>query len=197
MGQYYQDKKSIKEPEKVVSLADKYFEEEGEAPSYAVDLGSGTGRHTLFLLSKGWKVLAIDKEQRAIDFLLNQINEEQKTNLDILVDTFSNMVFPSNLRLIIASLSLPFCDPKDFQVCWEKIVESLSVGGRFSGHFFGERDQWANSPDMTFHTEEQFRKLFEDRFVIEYLQIEEGRFPKADGEMKQWHRFHVVAKKVK
>lgn len=38
--------------------------------------------------------------------------------------------------------------------------------------------------------------MLKDQFVIEYLQIDEGVMPKANGEMKYWHTFHVVAKKV-
>src|SRR5205823_4501010 len=41
-----------------------------DAPGLAVDLGCGTGRDTRELLRGGWSVLAIDREQEAIDRLL-------------------------------------------------------------------------------------------------------------------------------
>jgi hypothetical protein len=43
---------------------------------------------------------------------------------------------------------------------------------------------------------EELLQLFKDQFVIEYLQIEDGPIPCADGKLKHWHVYHVVAKKI-
>jgi SAM-dependent methyltransferase len=42
------------------------FEAEKRAPGTAVDLGCGTGRDTLELLRRGWRVVAIDSQPEAI-----------------------------------------------------------------------------------------------------------------------------------
>ncbi len=43
-----------------------------DRPRLAVDLGCGDGRDTVELLRRGWRVLAIDGEQKAFDRLLDR-----------------------------------------------------------------------------------------------------------------------------
>jgi len=193
---YYQNTINASSPWKTLRIANQLFQDEGRTGGHAADLGAGTGRDTLFLLKEGWHVLAIDAEQQAIDILLNRAEPELLEQLDVMAATFSSMILPENLDLINASYSLPFCHPSDFPSCWKNIVDHLSVGGRFSGQFFGEEDAWAISPDMTFLSDEKFKELFKDRFVIEYLHIEKGQKPCGNGEMKFWHIYNVVARKV-
>ncbi|MBA3722916.1 MAG: hypothetical protein H0W88_11025 [Parachlamydiaceae bacterium] len=143
-------------------------------------------------------MLAIEAESLAIEILLNRAQDEQRNRLEVMVAPFSEMILPDNIDLINASYSLPFCSPDDFSECWQKVIDHIAVGGRFSGQFFGNNDEWASNPALTFHTHEQMLQLFEENFIIEYLQIEEGLIPTASGKMNQWHHiFHVVAKKIK
>lgn len=44
----------------------------GIKPDFAIDLGCGVGRDTIYLLHNGWKVLAIDKEDTK-EFILKKI----------------------------------------------------------------------------------------------------------------------------
>jgi SAM-dependent methyltransferase len=43
---------------------------EGVEPGVALDLACGTGRHALFLAERGWRVVAVDGSQAAIDRML-------------------------------------------------------------------------------------------------------------------------------
>ncbi|MDP1879391.1 MAG: hypothetical protein Q8K60_00460 [Parachlamydiaceae bacterium] len=183
------------EPHKTLILALKYFQLENNIGN-AVDLGAGAGRDTIFLLKAGWQVFALDAEQLSIDVIINQIDSELLSNLKVAVVPFSEMIIPNELNLINASYSLPFCKPEDFALCWKKIMNGLIIGGRFCGQFFGVHDEWANSPNLTIHTFDDLMKLFENQFVIEYLQIENGLIPCANGELKHWHIYHIVAKKI-
>lgn len=193
---YYQNTLNITDPHKTLLLAYKYFQMENTLEGKAADLGAGTGRDTLFLLNSGWQVFALDAEQLSIDIILNRIEPNQILNLEVLVSPFSKMALPKELHLINASYSLPFCKPEDFDQCWNTIVSSLMAGGRFCGHFFGKHDEWANNPSLTIHSYEDLIALFQDQFVIEYLQIEDGLVPCANGKMKHWHTYHVIAKKI-
>jgi SAM-dependent methyltransferase len=192
---YYQNTINITAPQRTLLLALKYFEMEDVRIGRAVDLGAGTGRDTLFLLKSGWQVLSLDAEQQSIDIILNRANADYLSNLEVQVASFAEMILPQELNLVNASHSLPFCNPNDFDQCWENIVDSIADGGRFCGQFFGEEDEWANNPKLTIHTYEDLVKLFESRFKIEYLQIEIGLIPCADGKISQGHVYHVVAKK--
>jgi len=194
---YYQNTLHINDPHKTLLLAQKYFQLENKIGGMAADLGAGTGRDTLFLLKQGWNVLALDAEQLSIDIILNRIGVLYNNNLEVVVTPFSEMMLPNDLDLINASYSMPFCRPQDFPQCWKTITDQLAIGGRFSGQFFGEKDEWAINPDLTIHSHEKMLRLFEDQFVIEYLQIEDGLIPCANGQMKHWHVYHVVAKKIK
>lgn len=195
--EYYQNTLNVTKPQYTLWLANYYFESEKKSAGLAVDLGTGTGKDTLYLLEKGWKVLALDAEQLSIDILLNRVNDQQRKLLEVMVSPFSDMKLPDNVDLINASYSLPFNKPEEFPACWQNIIDHLAIGGRFSGQFFGENDEWAYDPALTIHTQEQMQQLFSDQFEIEYLQIEEGLLPTAAGAMKHWHVFHVIAKKIK
>lgn len=199
-GDFYE--KSLKKTEPTTTLlkALKYFEREHRMPGFAVDLGAGTGKDTLFLLSKNWRVLAIDQEPESIKIVLNRVPSDQRNRLETRLDSFANVKWPNNVDLITSN-SLPFLKPEEFSKVWENIVSHLAVGGRFAGHFFGDKDVYAIRtlyPNMTTHSKDQVLELFKDRFKIEFLGIEEELYPTLEGTSEEiWHAIFIVAKKIK
>lgn len=183
---YHRETRFEKQPEETLVKALRIH----SRPGLAVDLGCGTGKDTLYLLKKNWKVLAHDGEGRALKILRNRVPSSKADRLETLVAPFSEMELPDNVDLINASYSLPYCPPADFDACWAKIIDSLVVGGRFSGQFFGNRDEWAHNPSISTVSKQELRDMLA-RFEIEYLDEDEGRSRAA-----RWHVFHVVAKKV-
>jgi trans-aconitate methyltransferase len=161
-------------------------------PRQAVDLGCGDGTDTVFLLEKGWQVLAIDGEAKAIDRLLAKVSDDLKENLQTRIARFEEVTLPP-ADLIHASLTLPFCHPVHFAELWQKIVASLGVNGRFAGQFFGIHDSWAVNKHMTFHTEAEVQALFSS-FSLEHFHEEDAPGRSASGP-KHWHIFTVIAKK--
>ena len=169
---------------------------DNEKTHFAIDLGCGNGPDTMELLKRGWKVLAIDNEQSALTILEESIQKDWKERLETKRQSFDEVKLPS-CDFIIASLSIPFCEPEHFPKFWEEIQNSLKVGGRFAGNFFGEKDGWANIDSMIFHTQEQVHELF-NKFEIEYFnEWEYDRPTSGMGIMKHSHLFSVVGKKVK
>ncbi|MDJ0734058.1 MAG: class I SAM-dependent methyltransferase [Nostocaceae cyanobacterium] len=160
---------------------------------FAVDLGCGDGRDTIEILRHGWRVLAIDGEQEAINRLLNRpgINYEL---LETTLMRFEEIHLPESIDLVNASFSLPFCPPEYFPSLWKVIVSSLRPGGRFCGQLFGEKDSWAIYSSMNHHTRQQLEILLEP-FEIEILEEEDHPGKTAIGEEKHWHIFHIVAHK--
>lgn len=195
-GEYFQQTLNASKPHKTLETALQLFEQENQV-GFAVDLGAGTGRDTLHLLRKEWGVLAIDQESLSEEIIRTRAYAENFDNLETQTASFSTMTLPEQINLINASFTLPFASPEEFPSIWESIVNHLAIGGRFSGHFFGDKDEWASSLQGTFLTEEQVRALFDDRFTIEYFHLQKERGKTAEGPTKFWHVFHVVAKRIK
>jgi len=177
---------------KTLTLAAKASGKQGRL---AIDLGCGAGRDTRGLLQQGWRVLAIDKEPDAISFLRAAVPQRYKARLRTRVASFERTRLPKS-DLINASYSLPFCRPKRFNRLWKEILGSLRPGGWFAGHFFGVRDEWAGSTDMTFHTAQHVKALLRD-LEIEFFKEKEwdGRTPSGKRRDKHWHVLSVVARK--
>jgi len=160
---------------------------------FAVDLGCGEGRDTVEMLRQGWRVLAIDSEQEAITRLLSR-QDINRQLLETQIIRFEEVILPESVDLVNASFALPFCRPEHFPSLWEKIVLSLSFGGRFCGQLIGDRDSWAIHASMNHHTSQHVEVLLQP-FEIEMLQEEDHPGKTALGEDKHWHIFHIVARK--
>lgn len=160
----------------------------------AVDLGCGEGRDTLELLSRGWRVQAIDAHPRSFELLEPRVRPEDRERLETVVSTFERAGWMRGVDLFNASFSLPFCEPGAWEGVWKRVVDSIRPGGRFSGQLFGDRDGWAALPDRTHHRRAELDGLFEG-FVFEELREEERPDTNHDGKPKPWHVFHVVARK--
>lgn len=189
---FYQKTKG-RAPRQLLFDALTYFNDEPvHDRRFAIDLGCGDGTETIVLLERGWDVLAIDGEPSAIQHLLSKVPEEARSHLQTQVMKFEDVnLEPADL--IHASFSVPFCPPEHFERFWTKVVSAIKPGGRFAGQFFGMRDTWANEPGMTFHTEEQVRRMFEHFEIEQFHEMDE------DGSSsigpKHWHVFTVIARK--
>jgi tellurite methyltransferase len=175
------------------ALANFEIELTADPPRLAVDLGCGDGRDTVELLHRGWRVLAIDGEQKAFDRLLSR--PIQRDLLQTQQMRFECLTLPQAVDLINASFCLPFCPPRYFPDLWQTMVMALKPGGRFSGQLFGDRDSWTVYPNRSHHTSQQVADLLKP-FEIEWLEEEEHPGVTAIGEEKHWHIFHIVARKV-
>lgn len=179
---------------------------EGRGEPFAVDLGCGSGRDTVELLRRGWRVLAIDSEPAGIERLARTIAGigEAAGRLETQLASFEDASWPA-ADIVNSSYALPFCHPDSFGAVWDRIVASLVPGGRFCGQLFGDRDEWASPsraalrdwgspPGMTFHTGEDVRLLLRD-FDVELLNEVDEDGTTAVGDPKHWHLFHIVARK--
>lgn len=171
----------------------KSFQKEKKTNGRAIDLGAGTGRDTLYLLNEGWQVLAMDAERHAINIILDRVNEDQRSRLEVLAASFAEAELPKNVDLINASYSLPFCPPEKFPRCWQNIKDSIAVGGRFAGQFFGEEDE-SPGTEIT-HNYYEVLELFQGQFSIESI-VSEKKVVNSKGKSELWQIYHVVAKKT-
>jgi tellurite methyltransferase len=188
-----------KPPRETLLFALDRFDAEGlvEDRKFAVDLGCGEGRDTLELLRRGWRVLATDQEAGAFEHLRPRVPEEAKARLETRVESFREVRVPAAM-LVNASFSLPFCEAEVFPELWARIVAALPVGGRFSGQFFGDRDEWAGyrGPGVrtVHHTRSEVERML-DGFVLEFFKEEDKAGKDPYGNAKWWHVFHVVGRR--
>jgi tellurite methyltransferase len=194
-ARYYQAVQG-REPRALFLAALAAFDADGFDPAgaQAVDLGCGDGTETMALLSRGWRVLAVDREPVAIERVLAAVPDVAKPGLETQVASFEQAVLPL-ADFIYAGLSLPFCPAADFPAVWERVVAAVRPGGRFAGHLFGERDSWNGDPTKTFHTAADLQQRFAG-FTIESLNEVENDRPTALGEPKHWHVYEVVARRA-
>lgn len=158
----------------------------------ALDLGSGALNDSIYLLSQDFKhVTAIDKEPVAKEIVENLPSDK----FSYLISSFEDYNFPkNNFDLINAQYSLPFITPSAFGNVFDRISDSLKVGGIFTGQLFGNRDEWKQNDKMNFHTKEDAEQILSNLKVIEFNEEEQDR-PTVAGVMKHWHVFHFIAEK--
>jgi len=191
----YYAKTGFRPPRATLLRALDAFEAEapGDRPRFAVDLGCGNGRDVVEMLRRGWRVLAIDAEQSAIDGLLARPDLPPDPRLETLVSRFEDADWPA-ADLVNSSFALPFCPPDRFPELWRRIIASLRPGGRFSGQLFGDRDSWVGRQGITFLSRTQLDAIL-DRLTIEHLEEEEDDGTTPRGTPKHWHIWHIVVRK--
>ncbi|RFA29035.1 hypothetical protein CAI21_11360 [Alkalilimnicola ehrlichii] len=159
--------------------------------SLAIDLGCGAGKEVDYLLDGGWRVLAIDAEEQAIAGLTDR--PEYGDRLDARCQRFESLSVLPTAALIHAGLSLPFCSPERFEQFWACVSSALEPGGIFAGHLFGDRDDWAGHPSMSFHSGSEVESMVSP---FEIVLCQEREF---DGKSfqgpKHWHRFDLVLRR--
>jgi tellurite methyltransferase len=193
----YYAKTGKRAPRATLVFALDRFAAEGARPAalLAVDLGCGSGRDTVALLERGWRVLAIDAEPAAIEALGTrpELTAEARARLETRVARFEDARWPA-CDLVNASFALPLVPPAAFPGLWRRVVGSLRPGGRFAGQLYGERDDWAGDPTITVLTRAECEALLAG-LVVEHFREEEDDSVTPRGVPKHWHIFHIVARK--
>ena len=161
----------------------------------SIDIGCGQGTDVAELLRQGWDVLAVDKETKAEEIIINSFSKFHGKQLTTIVQEMETIIIPK-VSLVNASFSLPFCNPNKFSDLWEEIITKLTIGGIFCGQLFGLEDSWASNKDMTFHHRNSLDTLFRN-FRIHYFHEENSVSKTSSGEEKNWHIFDLVAVKLK
>ncbi len=188
----YYAKTGSRPPRETLIRALDAFDREG-GPGFAVDLGCGSGRDTVGLLRRGWRVLAIDAEAAAIEALTARGDLPAEAAMQVRVCRFETAEWPA-ADLVNASFSLPLCPPEAFGRLWRAVTGSLKPGGRFAGQLYGDRDQWAGDPGITFFSRAELDGLL-DGLRVEYFREEEDDSITPRGHAKHWHIFHVTARR--
>ena len=191
----YYDGQSEREPRELLLQVLASFDRE-DRTGVAVDLGCGQGFDTAELLRRGWEVVAIDATEEAIRRLRRRIPDGFASRLRTVVSPMQDVDIPS-ADLVYASFSLPFCPPDVFPRLWGDLRATIRPEGRFAGELFGDRDTWAATErDMTFLDVASARALF-DGMELESFDEEESEDEGWGDEIKHWHVFHAIARRLR
>ncbi len=185
---YYLQTKN-KPPSTLLTLALGFVNKSG----IALDLGSGSLYDSKFLLSMRFKkVLAVDRNS-----LPKEITAEMPADkFKFILSSFDEFKFPlRRFDLINAQYSLPFTPRETFNEVWNGLRRSLKVNGVFTGQFFGIKDEWnAAERNMTFHTEAEVKEMLKGMEILEFKE-EDSVGELANGNIKKWHVFNIIARK--
>jgi SAM-dependent methyltransferase len=156
----------------------------------AIDIGCGAGNDTIFLLNKGFKVIAIDVEPQVKDLITNRINDEH--NLKIIIDDFSKIqLHPADL--MFGNYSLFFAG-RNFDRLMKNILENLNQNGFFVGNFLGKEDAWKECEARV--DKDELFGYFSD-FKIMYFSEEKYYKDSSSEKNKFWHVYTIIAQKLK
>ena len=154
----------------------------------AIDLGCGAGNDTDFLISKGFKVTAIDSEEQVKDILDSK--NIDKEYLDVIIGDFSKVEIPK-ADLILANMSLFFVKD-NFEEFLKNLITKINAGGFVVANFLGNEDDWKRR--QTTIEKEKLLDFFKD-FDINYFSEEKYYSKTALGENKFWHVYTIMAQK--
>ena len=189
----YYEKTGAGPPRRTLAFALDRFDAAPPARRRAVDLGCGTGRDTVAMLARGWRVLAIDAEAEAVAGLRGRRDLPAGAALDTRVARFETARWAA-CALVNSSFALPLVPPARFAALWPRALASLVSGGRVACQLFGRRDAWAGDATMTFHSRAEVEALLAP-LDVEMLEEEETEAITPRGALKRWHLYHVVARK--
>lgn len=176
-----------KAPSSLLVSATKFVKNKG----LALELGAGSPKDSMFLLERGFNVIAVDNSPQSQP-LFKGLENNNKFKFE--PNSFENFDFEiDKYDLISAQRALPFIKEKEtFLDVINKIKKSLRPGGIFVGHFFGVRDTWCvEGKKMTFITREETENLLKDVEIITLKEREEDS-ETVKGTPHHWHIFNII-----
>ena len=155
----------------------------------AIDLGCGVGNDTEFLISKGFKVTAVDNNEQVKEIIEN-LNLDSD-NLKIVIDDFSKIDLPKT-DLVNANFSMHFVKENFNEFIVNLLQNVINPKGVFIGNFLGKEDDWEG-----FRTTVEKGKLLEyfKDFNIFYFSEEKYYKDVIGRKNKFWHVYTVIAQK--
>ncbi len=183
--EYYQQ--ALKRPHSVKAELAIEYNESGN--NLAIDCGCGVGSDVDFFLKHGLKVVGFDVNSDAIAICRERFGNQAQ----LVQSTFEDFSYPK-AGIVLANASLYFAKPESFESTWGKISACIEPGGVFVGDFMGTKDTWASDFIIPIKslTKEAVIQLFAGFEVLRFKERDEAGTT-ANGQIKQWHTFTVLA----
>lgn len=160
-----------------------------------VDCACGAGNESAFLLSQNYQVYAFDAAEISENICLTRFQNHQ--NYYFTKQTFEEYQFPKT-SLIVALVSLLFCQPQNFQTVFNNIYNALFENGIFVVDLLGDQDAWVKHSPQHFigFSQTELELLLNKNFEILHQEAMLGEYPLANGQLKFWHKHRVILRKI-
>lgn len=198
----FQERKEITEPDSFIKDFYKKYKSELKN-SKILDLGCGTGRHTIFFAEKGLKIYAQDKSELALNLLKEQIKKEHK--IKTIKDEINKIPFPNQfLDVVISTATLHHGKKKQIKNWFREIMRVLKPNGFLiisilsrndRGYDTGEEIESGTKIDISdifdteiphhFFTKKEIINLLKDFSILEINETESS-FAKNYKKFKHW-----------
>lgn len=157
----------------------------------ALDIGSGSGNFSKYLIDKRFAVEAIDIADSAIKSTKEKVGESPIALIQADLNTFPIM---GNYNLILAWRSIPFLKAENDAIKYNEIKNALVRGGVFVFSVFGKEDDWAQDGTVCVTSVKKLKAVFKG---FEFVSINEKKYRGAgvSGKEKNWHFIQGVAQK--
>jgi SAM-dependent methyltransferase len=159
----------------------------------AIDVGTGGGADARDLLSRGWRVFALDAEPASRRLLEERTPQNARERLEIATGSFHTVALPP-ADLVHAQFSLPFAGD-DFNAGVANVLASVVPGGAFVGQLFGANDDWASDPHVASVDRQWIEQTFSDFSELEIDERDHDGPYGTGGAIKHWHFFHIRARR--
>ena len=154
----------------------------------AVDLGCGISPTVFQLLSRGWKVYAVDNIHvlSELSSQLPYVNKWlDKNQLILLSQNIESFELPEKVHLVIATDSLPYCNPEKIKTIFSKMKNALLPNGLVICNLY------SNS-----YKTKQIYKLFTpwiaNKSIVNAI-LRQARFPSFEVVESESAQYHIKA----
>ena len=157
-GMYWGEK-----PTKAVSYALGHIKN-----GFALDLGSGEGKNSLFLAKEGFNVSAVDISKEGIK-KLEKLSKEKNLHIKTFNQNINNFGFDKNYDLIISIATLHFLSELEAKKIIYKMKENTSIRGINVMTVFNEENPSKKFPYL--FKKGELKKYYSDWEILSYKEI--------------------------